>query len=219
MAANPLLLAAAAAAGLAAIGVAILILRPLRLALEAEREEGEAARFALTLRFLGIRLVHASGSLHVPSLDVLARPSSISGETRVHGRLRQRLVKAAAPRALRGARWLLARTGWRGITDALLARRGDLRVQRLEGRIEYALEDPAAEGQLYGQVMAWLAWLDAAHRFELIPRWTFENTWRGRFTAELDVWALRLALLFAWRVMLTAWRAPPRARAEAAAGA
>jgi hypothetical protein len=214
---NPLLLGAAVAATVVAIGVAILILRPLRLTLEAGREEGEATRFALTLRFLGIRLVHASGSLHVPSLDALARPSSISGEARVHGRLRRRLVKAAAPRALRGARWLLARTGWRGIAEALMARRGDFRVQRLEGRIEFALEDPAAEGRLYGQVMAWLAWLDAGRRFELVPRWTFENTWHGRFTAVLDVWALRLALLFVWRVAVIAWRAPARASAEAAA--
>jgi hypothetical protein len=216
---DPLLLGAAVAAGLVAIGVAILLLRPLRLALEAGREEGELAHFALTLRFLGVRLVHASGSLHVPSLDALAKPSSISGDAQVHGRLRQRVIKAAAPRALRGARWILARTGWRGIANALMARRGDIRVQRLEGRIEYALEDPAAEGRLYGQVMPWLAWLDAGHHFELVPCWTFENTWHGRVTAVLDVWALRLALLFVWRVAVIAWRAPALASAEATARA
>ena len=216
---NPLLVGAAALAVLFVIGVAILILRPVHLVLDAGREEGGATRFAATLGFLGMRIVHVSGSLHVPSLDALARPSTLSGEARVQGRLRRRLVEALAPRARRAAGWLLARAGWRGIADALLPRRRDIRVQRLEGRIAYALEDPATEGRLYGQVMAWLVWLDAAEDVELLPRWTFENTWSGRLTAALDIWALRLAWLFAWRLAVTAWRAPARTGAQSAAGA
>jgi hypothetical protein len=195
---------------MAAPAVALFFVR-VRIAIEAERAlDGPAsARVSVTL-----------GPVPIVRTSTPRRGARSAAKARRRRALLRAVVRrsrAAWPRVRPLLRWFLGRVGWGGLLEALAKARSDIRVLGLEGRVEYALEDPALEGELYAHLSAWLLIVDPEGRFALIPRWTFENRWAGRVRAVVDLRAIRvlarLAGLIAWQV----WRGPAPRAAEAPA--
>lgn len=89
-----------------------------------------------------------------------------------------------------------------------------VRVETLEGRVDYGFSDPARTGTTYGIASALLAALGPRARVQVVPSWTFENRCVADVRLDVRIPAARLLLATGW-FLLTHYRR----RADLPAGA